>query len=810
VLNSLVYKGSIYSLQINKGLEMPKQDFIPHTIAVLGAGVMGAQIAAHCVNAGFKTYLFDLPDNGDDKNKIVNKAVKNLSKLKPSPLADSAIANMIHAMNYEQDLEHLKECDLIIEAISERMDWKQSLYEKVAPHINQNAYFASNTSGLSIEKLAEFLPQELRARFCGVHFFNPPRYMHLAELIPHTNTDNTMLDRLEAFLVSFLGKGVIRAKDTPNFIANRIGVFSMIAVMHHAQQFNLGFDEVDALTGVLIGRPKSATFRTMDVVGLDTMKHVVATMQETLQQDPWHSYFKLPEWLLALIDNGALGQKTRCGIYKKQGKDIHVFDVNTMEYRLSSATVEQQVKDILTTRKPEQRLQALRECDSKQAQFLAACFDDLFHYCAYYLDSIADNVRDIDLAVRWGFGWQQGPFETWQASGKEQIEQALKTRIDAGQSMSDASLPQWLSELSEFYNQQGAYSAISNTYIPRSELAVYKRQLFPETVLTERVDNGETVFENEGVRLWHQGDSIALLSFKSKLNCVGEDVLDGILASLEIAERDFDGLIIYQHDAMNFSIGANLKQFSGLFNSDKASDLDAVVAKFQKAAMRLKYSQIPTVAAVRGRALGGGCELLMQCDKVVASFESYIGLVEIGVGLLPAGGGLKEFAMRAAFENKNNDPFVAIDDYFKTVAMAKVSSSATDAMNKGFMRQQDCVVMNNHEVLYVAKAQLNAMANSNYRPPLSRMIPVAGREGVARIQMMLVNMLEGGFISEHDYTIGCKIAEVLCGGDLNSGELVDEQWFLTKEREAFVSLASLEKTQHRVQHMLETGKPLRN
>jgi 3-hydroxyacyl-CoA dehydrogenase len=786
---------------------MSETNFIPRKIAILGAGVMGAQIAAHCVNAGFETYLFDLADKSQDKNTLVDKAIKALAKLKPAPLATSSYVGLLKAMNYDEDLARLVECDLIIEAIAERLDWKVDLYEKIVPHVNKNAILATNTSGLSINSLDEILPQELKPRFCGIHFFNPPRYMHLAELIPSDNTEENLLDKIETFLVSYLGKGVVRAKDTPNFIANRIGVFSLIATMYHTDKFNLSFDEVDALTGVLVGRPKSATFRTMDVVGLDTMGHVVNTMQQLLKQDPWHQHFTIPSWLQVMIDNGLHGQKSGCGIYKKQGKEIHVFCLASNDYKKSQGKVDEQVKQILMIKDVKEKFKQLSDCQHPQAQFLIAVFSDLFHYCAHYLSSIADTVRDVDLAIRWGFGWDVGPFETWQLAGFKEMTQLLQSRIEQRQAMSTISLPSWLDSIDSFYQKGRAYSASDNSYKQRRDLPVYKRQLFKENVLTEINSMGKTVYENDGVALWHQGDGIAILSFKSKLNAVGDSVLDGIMQAIAIAEQSYKALVIYQHSDMNFSVGANLKEFSSRFALDKAHELEAIVEKFQNVAMRLKYSAIPSIAAVRGRALGGGCELAMQCDKVVAGFESYIGLVEIGVGLLPAGGGLKEFALRAA---RDRDSYAAIESYFKTVAMAEVSASSIDAKCKGYMRDDDVVVMNNHEVLFVAKTIANAMSQSNYKPPMKKPIPVAGRLAISRLQMLLANMREGGFISEHDYLITCKIADVICGGDLNSGELVDEQWFLRKERKAFVELACLEKTQARVMHMLETGKPLRN
>src|SRR5688572_19835837 len=427
--------------------------------AVLGAGVMGAQIAAHLTNAGVDTVLFDLPAKEGDPNGVVLKAIGNLGKLSPAPLASKSLAGAIVPANYEVGLQKLKDCDLIIEAIAERMDWKQDLYEKIAPFVADHAVLASNTSGLGINKLAEVLPEKLRSRFCGVHFFNPPRYMHLAELIPAKGTDKSVLEGLEAFLTSTLGKGVVYAKDTPNFIGNRIGVFSILATAHHTGEFELGFDEVDAITGPLIGRPKSATYRTSDVVGLDTMAHVIKTMADTLPDDPWHKYFKSPKWLDALIAKGALGQKTGAGIFRKVGKDIHVIDLGKQDYRPATGEAAAEVVEILKTKDPAQKFEKLRASTHPQAQFLWACFRDLFHYSAFHLASIADTARDVDLAIRWGYGWNLGPFETWQAAGWRQVAGWIAEDIAAGKAMSNAPLPAWATDGRDgVHGAQGSFS----------------------------------------------------------------------------------------------------------------------------------------------------------------------------------------------------------------------------------------------------------------------------------------------------------------------------------------------------------------
>ena len=828
---------------------MPK-NFIVRKVAVLGGGVMGAQIAAHLINANVETLLFELPAKEGDPNGNVTKALEGLKKLEPSPLASPAKLTYLQPVNYEQHLELLRGCDLVIEAIAERIDWKSGLYRKVAPYLGADCIFASNTSGLSINELAQAFPEAQRHRFCGIHFFNPPRYMHLVELIPCAGTDAALLDRLEAFLVSTLGKGVVRAKDTPNFIANRIGVFSLLATLHHAQRLGLAFDTVDALTGRYLGRPKSATFRTLDVVGLDVFARVVDTMRNNLADDPWHTHFALPDWLDKLIAEGALGQKTKRGVYQKVGNKIHVFDLDLQTYRLSEDKLDDAVKDMLRERDWAKKLAALHASARPQAQFLWAVFCDLFHYCAVQLESIANNARDLDFAVRWGFGWDNGPFEIWQTAGWQNVVAWLNEDVAAGRTMSSAPLPDWVTDATriEVHSAQGSYSPGSNQYQARSMLPVYGRQEFPDRLPGEATQYGETIFETEAVRMWHSGNDIAILSFKTKMHIVSSELLDDILRALDEAEENWLALIIWQTEPP-FSAGANLlqlmqgvqqvdeEQSSGFFGKFKGAvqrvkytvagggglseivnaatgnvpRVEDVIVKFQRMSQRLKYAQVPIVAAVVGLALGGGCEIAIHCTRIVAVLESYIGLVETGVGLLPSGGGCKEMAQRAAAEAKGGDIFPFLRRYFQNIAMGEVSKSAELAREMGYLRASDRIVMNHFELLHVAKQEALALVASAYRPPLiQRQIPVAGRAGIASFKASMVNMLEGDFISEHDYAIGCRVAEVMCGGDVEVGSMVDEQWLLDLERRNFLELLAMDKTQERIEYMLRNSKPLRN
>lgn len=804
-------------------------------VAILGAGVMGAQIAAQCINVGLPVILFDLPSKSDDgktvnKNAIALKAIENLKKLKPAPLALAVDANLIIAANYEDDLGLLADCDLIIEAIAERLDWKHALYEKVGPHIPAHALFATNTSGLPIGELAKGFSGDLKQRFCGVHFFNPPRYMHLLELIPASDTDPAVLDALETFMTSTMGKGVVRAKDTPNFIGNRVGVFSILAVFAEAQKYGLGFDEVDAITGSKLGRAKSATFRTSDVVGLDTMAHVINTMEVALQDDSFSTLFKTPDVVAKLIAKGALGQKTKAGFYRKDGKTVLVLDATTGEYKPSTATIEPIIERIL--KKPiAERLELLRNTDDPQAQFLWSIYRDIFHYCAIHLGSIADSAREIDFAMRWGYGWDKGPFEDWQAAGITQVANWIKEDIDAGKTLSKEPLPAWVfsgpvAEKQAFHTPEGSWSAAEGKYIPRSSLPVYKKQAFRASLLGDGSPDprtaGTTIYENPDLRAWvdERQPEVLIASFKSKMNTFSPDVLNGLQKAVKIAEEHYSGLVIWQPTSLKlgtpggpFSAGANLEAALPMVMKSGPSGVEPFVKLFQDTMMRVKYSQVPVVAAVSGVALGGGCELVLQSARRVAAMESYIGLVEVGVGLLPAGGGLKEAAIRAAqgvnlAGNTNFLDFTKAS--FENAAMAKVSSSAQEAMRMAYLKTGDIIVANVYELLALAQSQVKAMRYSGYRPPIPTLIPVGGRSVASTVMGQVVNMRDGGFISKHDAHIAQKIIEIITGGNVDAGTLVTEEWLLKLERQAFVELIGHPKTMERIMGLLQNGKPVRN
>ncbi|MCF6288215.1 MAG: 3-hydroxyacyl-CoA dehydrogenase/enoyl-CoA hydratase family protein [Proteobacteria bacterium] len=778
--------------------------------AILGAGVMGAQIAAHFANAGIPVILFDLPSDGKDKNAIINKSIKMLGKSKPAALGDKNVVKLIEPANYQTDLEKLREADLIIEAVVERMDIKKSLYDKIEDYIKPDAIFASNTSGLSINSLAEVFPEALKHKFCGVHFFNPPRYMHLVEIIPAQQTYQSVIDDLTEFLTSTLGKGVVNAKDTPNFIANRIGVFSIICTIYHGMKFNIPLETIDALTGTLIGRAKSATLRTADVVGLDTLNHTVNTMLNGLPDDPWNKHYKLPSWLTSLIETGALGAKTRVGIYKKEGRDIKILDIKKGEYRLQDAEIDAEVLTILKNKNASERMQQLRACKAKQAQFLWSMYRDLCHYAAYHLEEIADNTREVDFAIRWGFGWQQGPFELWQDAGWKQMTNWINEDMKNNETMVQKALPDWVFAVDGAHNQQGSYSPKAKSYQARPALSVFKRQLFPETTIGEQANYATTVHEDNDIKLWHTNDDILIASFKTKKHIISDGVLSGIQQAVKIAEADFRGLVIWQ-PTEPFTLGADLAPALQAVAAGKIDLVAALVCKFQQTSQALRFAKVPTIMAVRGMALGGGCEFSMNASSVVTAFESYIGLVEAGVGLLPAGGGLKEIVRRTSKDFATGDLYPQIEHFFKLVAMAQVAGSGLEAKNWKLLKPCSDIVFNTHEVLYVAKEKINWLAAKGYRPPAEdTQIRVVGQAGIANMKMILANMMAGHMMSPHDYEIAVRIATVLAGGDVDSNSLVTEQYLLDLERKLFIELIQTPKTLARIEHTLKTGKPLRN
>jgi 3-hydroxyacyl-CoA dehydrogenase len=798
--------------------------FIVRKVAVLGAGVMGAQIAAHLVNVKVPVVLFDLPAKEGPKSAIALKAIANLAKLKPAPLGLAEDAARIQPANYEEHLDLLKECDLVIEAIAERMDWKLALYENIAAHLAPHAIVASNTSGLSITKLSDALPAAIRPRFCGIHFFNPPRYMALVELIPTPDTQAAVLNQLETFVTRTLGKGVVRAKDTPNFVANRVGVAGMLAVIHEAEKFGLSYDVVDDLTGKKLGRASSGTFRTADVVGLDTMAHVIKTLQDNLgpdkSDDPFYASYATPPVLAALISQGALGQKTGAGFYKKVGRDILRLDPATGDYVAGGGKADPIIERIL--KKPAaERLKLLRESNNPQAQFLWAILRDGFHYAAVHLAEIADNAREVDFAMRWGFGMKQGPFELWQEAGWLQVAQWIKDDIEAGKALSRVPLPAWVIDgppalIGGVHTPEGSWSASAGCFEPRSTLPVYARQHFPEAVLgsgtPDPLASGTEVFRNDEVRVWTLDDQVLIVSITAKLHLISPTVTEGLLKAVELAEAGYQGLVIWSPDDV-FSAGANLESLMPVFMKLGAKGIAPEEKKLQDLMLRIRYAAVPVVSAMRGLALGGGCELAVHSALRVAAMETYVGLVEVGVGLLPGGGGLTYIARRAAEKAAGapgSDLLAFLKDGFQAAAMATVGTSALESRKLGYLLDGDVIVAHKDELLHVALGQVKALADAGYRAPPKALFPVAGRSGLATIKASLVGMRDGGFVSAHDFHIASLIAEVVCGGDVDGGSLVTEDYLMALERKHFCALLAHPKTQERIMGMLSTGKPVRN
>lgn len=790
-------------------------------VAVLGAGVMGAQIAAHLVNCKVPVVLFDLPAKDGPKNGIVTKAIEGLKKLKPAPLGVAEDAARIQAANYEEHLALLGECDLVIEAIAERMDWKLDLYQKIASSLAPHAIVASNTSGLSITKLSAVLPESIKPRFCGIHFFNPPRYMALVELINTPTTQPEVLDQLEGFVTSALGKSVVRAKDTPNFIANRVGIAGMLATIKEAENFGLSYDVVDDLTGKKLGRASSGTFRTADVVGLDTMAHVIKTLQDNLADDPFFPSYATPPVVKALIEKGALGQKAGAGFYKKVGKDILRLDPAKQDYVPAGGKAEP-IVDRMLKKPAAERLKLLRESSNPQAQFLWAIQRNAFHYAAVHLESIADTARDVDFAMRWGFGTKQGPFELWQEAGWQQVAGWVKEDIEAGKALSSAPLPAWVFDgRTGVHTPEGSWSPAKKAYVPRPALPVYQRQHFPENVLgagaAEPLKSGTELFKNDEMRLWTLDGEVLIASITCKLHLIGTGVVEGLAKAVELAEASYKGVVIWSPDDV-FSAGANLESLMPVFMKQGSKGIKPVVKQLQDAMLAMRYAQVPVVAAMRGIALGGGCEIALYCARRVAAMETYIGLVEVGVGLIPAGGGLAYGARRAAematasgaTNLANVDILKFATEAFTNAAMAKVGTSALESKKLGYLIEGDIVVPHKDELLFVALTQAKAMFDSGYRAPPRAMFPVAGRSAIATVKGQLANMRDGGFISAHDFHVSTLIAEVICGGDVDAGSLVNEEYLMTLERDRFCGLLDHPKSQERIMGMLQTGKPVRN
>lgn len=789
--------------------------------AVLGAGVMGAQIAAHLAAAGVKTYLLDLASNEPpaDKNqaKAVGKnfrstrailAVENLKQLKPAPLYSASFLQNVIPGNFDDDMSVLADCDWIIEAVIERLDIKKNIHKKIAEYAKPHVPVTTNTSGISLGSIAEQLPAEYQTRFFGTHFFNPPRYMKLLEIIPHPACDQKLMDDLILWIEERLGKGIVHARDTVNFIANRIGVFATQAVMKHMGELKLNAETIDNLTGPLIGRAKSATLRTMDVVGLDTFAAVARNTHERAPKDPYREWFLAPKWIEELIEKGALGQKSNSvGIFKKD-KDAKGQTV-ILSYRPDSKTyVPQEVKTFpweeaaAKERNPIKRIQLILSHKDEGAELVWRSIRDVFSYASYLVEEIAGGLpKPIDDAIRWGFNWEYGPFELWQALGYDEILKRMQA--DKG-----VALASWLKPGLKFYDSGKQIVAPSGKMqqVPKPDWSFN----LPKA---ETKDDKRVVMSNKGASLLDLGDGVACLTFHSKMNSIDFDIIGMTMKAVEKVNQGFQGLVI-ANEGGNFSAGANIKMILEAIQTKKWGDIDKLLREFQGALQMIKFAPFPSISCPYGLTLGGGCEVSLHTTLRVASGETYTGLVEAGVGLIPGGGGTKELALRAyeAIQTAERpDPMPFLQRAFLLIGMARVSGSAHEAVEMGLYPQTTEISLSTEHLTARAKRRILGMVRDGYQPKLPATgVKVAGDPGIQTFKMMLYNMVEGRQISPYDALIGEKVATVLCGGEVDQGTAVNEQWFLDLERRVFLELCQQKNTADRIEHMLKTGKPLRN
>ncbi|AST93176.1 3-hydroxyacyl-CoA dehydrogenase [Sutcliffiella cohnii] len=786
--------------------------------AVIGSGVMGSGIAAHLANVGIPTLLLDIVPNKltDDeekkgltlsdkvvRNRIVQSSLQKLLKQKPAPLTTKSNLQLIEAGNLEDDIEKLKDCDWIIEVIVENLEVKKSLFEKVDQHRKPGSIVSSNTSGISVEAMSEGRSEDFQKNFLGTHFFNPPRYLKLLEVIPTKNTDPAVVSFIKEFGENVLGKGIVLAKDTPNFIANRIGTYGLLVTVKEMLEGGYSVGEVDSVTGPLIGRPKSATFRTLDVVGLDTFIHVAKNVYDKVEGAE-KEVFNIPSFMQTMQQNGWLGSKSGQGFYLKQGKEILELDPETLEYgprkKLKTAAVEmsKQAKGYGN------KLKALVYADDRAGNLLWNILAPALSYSAELLGEIADDIVAIDEAMKWGFGWEYGPFETWDAIGIE--DSVLKMKQDG------ITVPAWIDEMLEkgyrsFYQKDnGVTSFYHNGEYKAKE--VNKKVIHLKTISETK----GVIKKNSGANLIDIGDDVALLEFRSPNNAIGLDILQMINYAVEEVDKNYKGLVI-GNQGKNFCVGANLAMILMEAQDDNFYELDMVVRMFQQAMMNIKYSNKPVVAAPFGMTLGGGTEVSLPAAKIQASSETYMGLVEVGVGLIPGGGGNKELYLKhlnSMPKGLDFDLQKVANKVFETIATAKVSTSAHEARDLHFLNEKDSVSFNGDHLIHDAKQSALNLFEAGYTAPVRQKIPVTGETGYATMLLGAHNMHYSGYISDHDLNIAKKLANVIAGGKVAYGTLVDEQYLLDIEREAFLSLLGELKTQQRMQHMLVKGKPLRN
>ena len=785
--------------------------------AVLGSGIMGSRIACHFANIGVQVLLLDIvpgdlderqKDNPTARNKLVNDALQTATKSNPSPLYDKSKAGLIKTGNFDDDLYKIKEVDWIIEVVVENLEIKKSLFDKVEKERKDGTLITSNTSGIPIHLMLDGRSEDFQKHFCGTHFFNPPRYLRLLEIIPTPKTDPEIVDFFMHYGDLYLGKETVLCKDTPAFIANRIGVCGMMSTIHLVDEFGLTVSEVDKLTGPVIGHAKSATFRTSDVVGLDTLVNVSNNLYATLEKDESRDKFKLPQVVKALSENKWLGDKTGQGFYKKVKKDgkseILELNLKTLEYEEKSNTKFDVIDKTKNIEDVCERLPLLLKDDGKAGDFYRKTFYDLFSYCTNRIPEIADELYRIDQAMTAGFAWELGPFESWDVLGVEETASKMK---EAG--MEPA---KWVQEMlnegnNTFYKfkkgKKHYYDIPSKSYkvIPGTEGLVFLNAFKENNV----------IWEKPGVTIYDIGDGVLNLEFHTKMNSVDADVIEGINTAISMAENDYRGVVI-GNEGQNFSAGANLAMLFMYAADQEFDEIDLMVRTFQNTMTKARFSSVPVVAAISGLALGGGCELSLHCDAIQAHAESYIGLVEVGVGLIPGGGGTKEMTLRAADDFTPGDPELnTLQEYFMNIATAKVATSATEARNMHILQGGDEITLNRKRFLTDAKEKVLALADAGYTQPIPRNnIRVQGKAALAMFHAGISGMQYGSYISGHDQKIGQKLAWIMAGGDLSAPTEVSEQYLLDLEREAFLSLCGEPKTLERIQSILFRGKPLRN
>ncbi len=795
------------------------------SVAVIGSGIMGSGIACHFANIGVEVLLLDIvPRELNDKekakgltlehklvrNRLVNDSLTAALKSKPSPIYHKNFAQRITTGNLEDDIAKVAKVDWIIEVVVERLDIKQKVFESLEKHRTPGTLITSNTSGIPIKFMSEGRSDDFQKHFCGTHFFNPARYLKLFEIIPGPKTDPAVLDFLNGYGEQFLGKTSVVAKDTPAFIGNRIGIFSIQSLFHAVKAMDLTIEEVDKLTGPLIGRPKSATFRTVDVVGLDTLVHVANGIAENCKDDERHELFQLPDFIKTMMENKWLGSKSGQGFYKKVrgegGKsEILSLDLNTLEYRSKKRAKFATLELTKTVDNVIDRFKILVAGKDKAGEFYRKSFAALFAYVSHRIPEITDELYKIDDAMKAGFGWEHGPFQIWDAIG---FKEGLAL-IEA-EGLTPA---KWVGEMAtagvtSFYSVKDGASYFYD--IPKKASEKIPGQ--DAFIILDNIRKSSEVFKNSGVVIEDLGDGILNVEFQSKMNTIGGDVLAGLNKGLDLAEKDFQGLVV-GNQAANFSVGANIGMIFMMAVEQEYDELNMAIKMFQDTMMRMRYSAIPTVSAPHGMTLGGGCELSLHADKVVAAAETYMGLVEFGVGVIPGGGGSKEMAMRASDTFRKDDVELnVLQEYFLTIGMAKVSTSAYEAYDLGLLQKgKDIVVVNKDRQIATAKAHAKLMAEAGYtQPPKRKDVKVLGKQALGMFMVGTDAMEASNYISAHDHKIANKLAYVMAGGDLSEETKVSERYLLDLEREAFLSLCTEKKTLERIQHMLKTGKPLRN